>query len=82
MKTTAVLSANRSIHICPKQARNFSLGTALLTTSRVINTNYEQEWVWRTLPGCAEEGGEKEGSMGTPPGLVGDGHLNKKRKLN
>jgi len=34
--------------------------------------------VWHTLPGCAEEGGEKEGSMGTPPGLVGDGHVDKK----
>jgi hypothetical protein len=34
--------------------------------------------VWHILPGCAEEGGEKEGSMGTPPGLVGDGHLDKK----
>jgi hypothetical protein len=29
-------------------------------------------------PGCAEEGGEKEGSMGTPPGRVGEGHLKKR----
>ena len=27
------------------------------------------------IPGWAEDGGEKEGNMGTPPGLVGDGHL-------
>jgi hypothetical protein len=30
LKTTTVFSANRSIHICPKQARNISLGTVPL----------------------------------------------------
>ncbi len=34
VKTIAVLSANRSIHSCPKQARNFSLGPVPLKSQQ------------------------------------------------
>jgi hypothetical protein len=38
-------------------------------------------WHYSFVPGSAEEGGEKDGNIGTPPGLVGEGHLNFKETV-